>query len=298
MPRPKISLEEAARIARNAVNNIVINPNAYNVARELQYKTDKIPMKYIGGSTDKARAEFWKQEPVMQHAVDSIAEAYGISPDALKYRINHEGFTDSMIKQRNKAVKNKNTTPANTSKFRGYNLLHGEFYNPGFELFGLDDVADMINSGKVNLINERWIDSHNENEHGRIVHTANGLDVSDNIGIMAASLKYFNDRARNDYPKLSNDEVNRYGLAYYNLGETGGKKWARSGAKGYNYRRNLSNGGSIHIKPSKRGTFTAAASRHGMGVQAFASKVLANKENYSPAMVKKANFARNASKWN
>ena len=56
-------------------------------------------------------------------------------------------------------------------------------------------------------------------------------------------------------------------------------------------------GGGIHIKPSKRGTFTAAATKHGMGVQEFASRVLANKEDYSPAMVKKANFARNAAKW-
>ena len=56
-------------------------------------------------------------------------------------------------------------------------------------------------------------------------------------------------------------------------------------------------GGSIHIKPSKRGTFTAAASKHGMGVQEFASKVLANKDDYSPAMVKKANFAKNAAGW-
>lgn len=61
--------------------------------------------------------------------------------------------------------------------------------------------------------------------------------------------------------------------------------------KGFKY-------GGIYIKPSKRGTFTAAAKQHGMSVQGFASKVLANKENYSPAMVKKANFARNASKWN
>lgn len=53
------------------------------------------------------------------------------------------------------------------------------------------------------------------------------------------------------------------------------------------------NGGKIHIKPSKRGTFTAAAKKRGMGVQEFASNILANKENYSPAMVKKANFARN-----
>lgn len=57
------------------------------------------------------------------------------------------------------------------------------------------------------------------------------------------------------------------------------------------------NGGKIHIKPSKRGTFTAAAKKHGKSVQAFASQVLAHPENYSPAMRKKANFARNASRW-
>lgn len=56
-------------------------------------------------------------------------------------------------------------------------------------------------------------------------------------------------------------------------------------------------GGKIHIKSSKRGTFTAAAKKHGKSVQGFASQVLANKEDYSPAMVKKANFARNAAKW-
>ena len=59
----------------------------------------------------------------------------------------------------------------------------------------------------------------------------------------------------------------------------------------------FADGGSIHIKPSKRGTFTAAAKKHGKGVQEFARQVLANKENYSPTMVKKANFARNAAKW-
>ena len=56
--------------------------------------------------------------------------------------------------------------------------------------------------------------------------------------------------------------------------------------------------GGIHITPSKRATFTPAATKHGMRVQEFASRILRNKEDYSPAMVKKANFARNASKWN
>lgn len=59
----------------------------------------------------------------------------------------------------------------------------------------------------------------------------------------------------------------------------------------------FADGGSIHINKNKRGTFTAAASKHNMGVQEFASHVLANKDKYSSTMVKKANFARNASKW-
>lgn len=56
-------------------------------------------------------------------------------------------------------------------------------------------------------------------------------------------------------------------------------------------------GGGINIKPSKRGTFTRAATKHNMGVQEFANHVLNNKENYSNAMIKKANFAKNAAGW-
>lgn len=56
-------------------------------------------------------------------------------------------------------------------------------------------------------------------------------------------------------------------------------------------------GGKIHIKKKNRGKFTAAAKRAGMGVQEYARHVLANKDRYSSTLVKRANFARNASKW-
>ena len=56
-------------------------------------------------------------------------------------------------------------------------------------------------------------------------------------------------------------------------------------------------GGGIHIKKSHRGLFTKEAKNHGMGVQEFASHVLANKDKYSPEVVKRANFARNATKF-
>lgn len=55
--------------------------------------------------------------------------------------------------------------------------------------------------------------------------------------------------------------------------------------------------GGINIKKSKRGTFKAQAKKMGMGVQQAASKILnAPKGKYSPAMRKKANFAKNFAK--
>lgn len=59
----------------------------------------------------------------------------------------------------------------------------------------------------------------------------------------------------------------------------------------------FNSGKDIHIKKSKRGTFTKAAKQHGMSVQSFANKVLRNPSKYSAAMRKKANFAHNAASW-
>lgn len=53
----------------------------------------------------------------------------------------------------------------------------------------------------------------------------------------------------------------------------------------------------INIKKSHEGLFTKKANAAGMGVQEYANKVLANKENHSSATIKQANFVRNASKW-
>jgi hypothetical protein len=77
------------------------------------------------------------------------------------------------------------------------------------------------------------------------------------------------------------------------------------GTPSYNGRNvlpNLSNDntyakGGIYIKPENKGKFTAQAQARGMGVQEFANKVMANKEDYSPTTVKRANFARNAKKF-
>jgi hypothetical protein len=52
----------------------------------------------------------------------------------------------------------------------------------------------------------------------------------------------------------------------------------------------------IKIKPSKVGTFTAAAKKSGQTVSQKTRSVLAS-PNASPAMKKKAVFAKNSKKW-
>ena len=117
---------------------------------------------------------------------------------------------------------------------------------------------------------------------------------------------WFSNKAKNKYEELKKQQDiarNRALTSYENAADAADIQSdlnalanfsAYGGPLGLN---TFAEGGKIRIKPSKRGTFTAAAKKHGKSVQAFASQVLANKENYSPAMVKKANFARNAAKW-
>ena len=51
--------------------------------------------------------------------------------------------------------------------------------------------------------------------------------------------------------------------------------------------------GGIMIKKENRGKFTESANRANMSVQEYARHILANKEDYSPTLIKRANFARN-----
>lgn len=83
------------------------------------------------------------------------------------------------------------------------------------------------------------------------------------------------------YPSLDNTGVNQLPMLSENKFVDGGIG-------------NLhKSGGGIHIDPSKKGTFKAQATRMGMSVKQAASHILTHKEDYSPAMRKKANFAKN-----
>lgn len=56
-------------------------------------------------------------------------------------------------------------------------------------------------------------------------------------------------------------------------------------------------GGKIHIKKKNRGKFTKSAKEAGHSVQEHAKAVL-NDPKATPLQKKRANFARNAARWN
>ena len=265
------------------------------VAKQLTEQTSKIPIKYLGGSKNNVRKEFWKQEPVFQHAVDSIANQYGISPESLKYRLDREGFTDRLIQRRNDRIK----IGAQRFEPRGYELLNNPNYGLAGTQIGLDDAKTYIDSGKVKLINENWDEQGPfKNEKGRMTYPVNPVTLNDGMGIVAAHLKYFRDKAQQDFPNGSEYDLDRYANAYYNRGTYGGKKWVQAGAKGYNYRKKggmlqlLKNGSGIHIKKKNRGKFTSYC-----GGKVTDECIRKAKASGNPTLVKRATFAANARKW-
>lgn len=233
-------LTQFARSPRTYVANKIINNSINNLRKKVIIAANDIsPMKYIGGNKNTSRDIFWKENPRVFYATDSIANRYGINPDLLRDRLDAEGFTDSAIKFNNELYKegyNKNTKTHLKPKDKDYILNDTHFSGVGD--FGLDDALTYLNNGTVKLINEGWYyDGPFENEKGRMTHPVNPVTGRAGIGIMAAHLKAFRDQAKEDFPKASDYDLDRYSGAYFNRGRKGGKRWVNAGAKGYNYKR-------------------------------------------------------------
>lgn len=196
--------------------------NKVSVNNRLQYYNHNPYNKFIGGDPDEVRRKFWKHDAIMDHAADSIANVYGIDPDGFKNRMNYEGFVDTSVNFNN-----------GNGNLHGYELLHAPIskFNKD-HLFGLDYGAYFIKEGLARLKgNEKWKNTDFTNEAGIKTPHAEGRTVIDNMGMMAAVLKYMTDKAKSDFPGRTQDEYDIYGQAYYNRGETGGKNWVTNGAK-------------------------------------------------------------------
>lgn len=119
--------------------------------------------------------------------------------------------------------------------------------------------------------------------------------VGGGVDLVKNAVKYAKQKDKYENKKLATDTMQSIDDARENMKPdyTG---YARYGTQVNNPYLNARSG--IYIKPENRGKFTAWAKSHDMGVQEAANTVMSNKEEYNPSVVKMANFAKNAKKWN
>lgn len=180
----------------------------------------------------------------------------------------------------------------------GWKVIDDRRYGDGYlSMLGKFSIRENNNSGIYEIMDTydfpSWIPIPDRNKGHELV-------IRDTVWTKDAKPELYIDEAKIKSNFLRN-VINKNKLdKEYEIKQNGGMIATINGnvKNGLITTPRFKSGGSIHIDPSKRGTFTAAAKAHGKSVQGFANQVLANKDNYSSAMVKKANFARNASKWN
>lgn len=169
--------------------------------------------------------------------------------------------------------------------------IRGEAEQLNNKQFDASNTADLLTNANFDMLGVV-----NKNDIGKegwfsnkVTNLAKELTTGNMYANNNATIKYMDSVDKVDY---NNDFA-----ALKNQTAFGGPLMMRYSGPMSPFGKRFDTGGNIYIKPSKRGTFTAAAKEHGKSVQAFASQVLANKNNYSPSMVKKAVFARNSAKW-
>lgn len=177
------------------------------------------------------RGQFWRQYPVIAHGVDSVANVYGINPGMLRDRLDREGAVDEEIRIHNMHWSGNNIR-------NGYDIMHANVPDGyGFKRFGLDDVGTMLNEGKVKPKGETYSTGDAVNEPGRKVLAASGKTWLDNVGLTAATLRYFTDLARSRHNDLSDYEINRYASGYFNKGPYGTTdEYLRNNPNAYRYK--------------------------------------------------------------
>ena len=152
------------------------------------------------------------------------------------------------------------------------NQVKGNIYSTANTSFGgsADNLMSQLsNASMVGDINRRDI-----GKDGWFSNKAKKLTNK-----LRAQAEATNTRLYNNFNQAANiTNENQFLQSMYNIGALGGPLFKEGG---------------IMIKKENRGKFTESANRANMGVQEYARHILANKEDYSPTLIKRANFARN-----
>ena len=174
-------------------------------------KAKRKQLDFVGGDNKETHNKMWSKLPITKAFVDSIAIKYGISPELLTERLNHEGFVNEAVKKYNYL--------SNIQEQKDFdkNLLSERNVYNGFHDFGLDNTGTYLDKRLLNLRDsvDYWtMDA--ENEDGIPVLAADAEDVRGNIILQAATLEYMKKLMKDrGIPK---DKLETWTNAAYNMG--------------------------------------------------------------------------------
>ena len=208
---------------------------------ENRYKyryADNAKRVYIGGTSNEARQEYFNRDKELTEAVKTSSKKHGISANLLASRIAREGPIDE-------AIKNYNNT-------NGY-FQRGRLVGP---LWGLDDMGTMIFDGTVKIDPEMVVNTDHEyqNEKGRTTYSVNSDNYLDGVELTAVALKYYKDEMKKRYPKASDEALEQYANAAFNMGISGATKAINEGRIVNAYKPFINikaNGGNLYSKINK-----------------------------------------------
>lgn len=203
-------------------------PDGTLAVQDVDSKGNSIKPTYIGGTPSEARSKYWEQAPIMRHATDSIAKIYGINPSVLRNRLDREGYTDNAIRFHNMSLEDISGN-RNHSNYSKLNRISDKY--DGTRLYGLDDVFTYIKQGDVVPIETTYYDHDFVNKKGRTTNATTGITTKDNISLMGATLKYFRDKAEQDFPGANRMFLDEAAGIYFNRGAAGGKEYLKNKKK-------------------------------------------------------------------
>ena len=152
------------------------------------------------------------------------------------------------------------------------NQVKGNILNTANTSFGGDTDSLMSQLSSASMLGD--INRSDIGKDGWFSHKAKRLTNQLKTQAEAANTRLYGNF--NQAANVANE--NQFLQSMYNVGAFGGPLFKEGG---------------IMIKKENRGKFTESANRANMSVQEYARHILANKEDYSPTLIKRANFARN-----
>ena len=228
----------------NANKMLELESQYYNpstVAEENPY--DKYG--YIGGDTREVRQKYFNIDKEFTDSVKSISKRYGLRPEVVASRLAEEGPVDRGINMYN----------GSRPDFNRGTLLSSPNVKMIGPTWGLDDIYTDMLKGNIQFTTKTPYDYYDiefDNEKGRRTYSIESPQWWLGIEGNAAELKYHRDKFKQQFPKVSDKDLDAAAAMSFNMGTTGAKNFYKENGyipkKYYPYINVKRNGGRISLE--------------------------------------------------